>query len=328
MQSRTLHTVKKALPLGFALTVFVLLAFESAPASEAARRGLLLCARVIIPSLLPFFVLSNLLSALGLSKALSRLASPLMQRLFRVSGAGAAAFLIGLTGGYPLGAATAAELLCRRELREDEAKRLICFCNNSGPAFIIGAAGSGVFGSAGAGFVLYAAHILSALMTGLLFSMRSKAPADARLPRGSEVERFSTAFPNAVSAAVRSTVIICGYVVFFSVVTGLLDALGVFSAASGLLAVKTGLGLSQTRALLIGFLELGSGVGAMLGLPPSADNLAICAFILSWGGLSVQFQTRAVLDGTPLTKAPLLLSKLLHGLLAAALTYLLALLLL
>lgn len=327
MQSTALRTVKKALPLCLALTVFILLALESAPAGEAARSGLLLCARVIIPSLLPFFVLSNLLSALGLSKALSRLATPLMRKLFRVSGAGAAAFLIGLTGGYPLGAATAAELFRRQELRADEAKRLICFCNNSGPAFIVGAAGSGIFGSALAGFVLYAAHILSAVLVGLLFSMRSKAPADGSLPRGGAIEPFSAAFPNAVSAAVRSTVIICGYVVFFSVVTGLLNALGIFSAASGFLAVKTGLGLSQARALLTGFLELGSGVGAMLGLPPNAANLAICAFILSWGGLSVQFQTRAVLECTPLGKAPLLFSKLLHGVLAAALAYLLAFLL-
>lgn len=323
MRSQKLQTLRKALVLLLALAAFAVLALESGPASKAAGSGLQLCARVIIPSLLPFFVLSNLLSTLGLAKALSRLLSPFMQKLFQVSGAGAAAFLIGLTGGYPLGAATAAELYRRGELSESEIKRLLCFCNNTGPAFIIGAAGSGIFGSAAIGALLYAAHILAAVITGLLFSRRRTAPVSGKHATLSRpVEDFSVAFPDAVSAAVRSTVTICGYVVFFSVVTGVLDALGVFSATAGVLAQHGTLSLSQARALLTGILELGSGIGAMFGQTPTAGSLSLCAFILGWGGLSVQFQTRAVLSGTPLAGAPLLSSKLLHGVLSAALAYL------
>lgn len=318
MRNSSLHRASRALPLLTALCLFALLTLFSAPAAEAAKKGLMLCAQVIIPSLLPFFVLSGLLSALGLSRALSRVASPLMQKLFAVSGAGAAAFLIGLTGGYPLGASTVAALYKRGEISEAEAKKLLCFCNNSGPAFIVGAAGSGIFGSAKAGLILYASHALAAAACGLLFSRRGdNRKAVKAAAQAVKIQRVSEAFPEAVSAAVRSTVMICGYVVFFSVLTGLLDALGIFSSLSGMLSLKMPLGIGQCRALLTGLLELGSGIGAMLGQPYSPQNMALCAFILGWGGLSVQFQTRAVLGDTPLSRAPLAMSKLLHGLLSA-----------
>ena len=316
-ESKRLSFLRSLVLLGFSL-----LALLSGPAAEAARRGLSLCARSIVPALFPFFVLSNLLSALGLAQALAHLAAPLMRRLFRVSGTGAAAFLIGVTGGYPLGAAAVAAQYRKGELDEAEAKRLVCFCNNSGPAFIVGAAGSAAFGSARAGFLLYAAHVLAALALGFLFSRRAVTPAPreaAPAPGAS----FAEAFPEAILSAVKSTLLICGYVVLFTVAVGLLDALGVFAEAAALLARLSGLGLGRSRALLTGLLELGSGIGALRGQSPDAVSMALAAFLLGWGGLSVQLQTRAVLADTPLIHAPLGRCKLLHGLLSALIAWLL-----
>ncbi len=323
MSESPARRVKKALPLLLALAAFVLLALLSAPAAQAARRGLALCARAIVPSLFPFFVLSNLLSALGLAQTLGRVAAPLMRRLFRVSGAGAAAFLIGITGGYPLGAATVAALLRRGEIDEAEARRLLCFCNNSGPAFILGAAGSAAFSSARAGLLLYAAHVLAAVMLGFLCGRGAALPEAGDTARTAQQPSLSAALPEAVAAAVKSTLLICGYVVLFSVAVGLLDTLGIFQEAAGWLALRSGLALGSARALLTGLLELGSGVGAMAGAPVSPGSLALCAFLLGWGGLSVQLQTRAVLADTSLRRAPAARWKLLHGLLSAALAWLL-----
>ena len=126
----------------------------SAEAMDGARRSLALCAEVLIPSLFPFFVLSGLIQELGLPSRLGRLAAPGMHRLFGVSGPGCAALILGLMAGYPLGAASAAGLVQRGEIKREEGERLLGFCNNSGPAFLLGAAGAGVFGSAKAGILL------------------------------------------------------------------------------------------------------------------------------------------------------------------------------
>ena len=76
----------------------------SQAALESARAGLALCAQMIVPSLLPFFILSSLLQQLGLPGILGRWLSPVTQKLFGIGGAGASALLLGVTGGYPLGA--------------------------------------------------------------------------------------------------------------------------------------------------------------------------------------------------------------------------------
>ena len=274
-----------AVAAGFALIAC------SAEAMEAARASLQLCGEVLIPSLFPFFVISALIQELGLPSRLGRLAAPLMSRLFGVSGPGCASLVLGLMAGYPLGAASVAGLVRRGELSRAEGERLLGFCNNSGPAFMLGAAGAGVFGSARAGILLYVCHILAALLSGLLLSFGHRSRSFTR-PEPSPI--CEGALSAAVLASVRNMLNVCGFVVAFGVVTGVLTAVGLLPALTLDLSRLTGLEVSACRALLTGFFELGGGVGAMRGLAATPANLAVCAAIVGWGGLSVHLQTSAV----------------------------------
>lgn len=307
------------------LAAFAALVCAPAEALAGAKRGLEVCAGVIVPSLLPFLIVSALLTGLGLPQLLARAAGPLFTKLFGVSGAAAAPFLLGLTGGYPVGAAATAELCRRGGLDGEEGSRILPFCNNTGPAFIIGAAGLGVFSSVSAGVLLYLSHILSAVTVGVLLSIgRPRAAPVAAAGKTIEVRSLATVLPESVKSAVAATLNICGYVVFFSVLTGLLDALGVFTASAAVLAERLGLELHFTRALLTGLLELGNGVSALRGLSLTPLNLALASFILGFGGLSVHCQTLAAVDGTEIKTARHFAGRLLHGALGALLTFLLA----
>ena len=317
--------LRRLAPILLVLGALIALMLCSAQAVESARDGLSLCAGVIIPSLLPFFVLSALLSELGLPRYLGRLTAPLMRALFGVGGAGAAAFLLGLSGGYPLGAKTVMDLYQRGDVSRDEAERLIAFCNNSGPAFILGVAGVGVFQSASAGLLLYGVHIAAAVLTGLLLSGRGGGSQTA--PHFT-VSTLPQALAASVKNSVAATLNICGFVIFFTVLVGVLDALGLFGAAAGTLSTTLGLELHWVRSLLTGALELGSGIGSMAGLPPTPWNLALCAFILGWGGLSVHCQTLSLTVGTDIRCTRHFFGRLLHGLLSALLAYVLSMLIL
>jgi sporulation integral membrane protein YlbJ len=312
-----------------ALAGFAVLLLRAEEAREGAFSGLLLCARVIIPSLFPFFVAAGFISRLGFPEYLGRIAAPFMSRLFGVSGEGAAAFVLGLTGGYPLGAATVADLYREKKIKKEEAEHLLAFCNNSGPAFIVGAAGVGVFGSAATGLLLYLTHILAAAGVGVLTSPAKRGgPRDRSRPRIQlKTSSLPKAFADGVRSGVTALLTISGFVVFFSAIVSVLDGLGVFGTLAGSLAVRTGAELSWTRALLTGLMEIGGGIGALEGLSASPVNLALAAFLLGWGGLSVQCQALGVLGGTELSAHLHLAGKLLHGLLSAALSYTAALLL-
>ena len=122
------------------LAALGLLLARSAEAAQAVRDGLALCTGSVIPALFPFLAVSGLLTALdaGASPALGPLA-----RLLGCSRAGARAFLLGLTGSYPVGARTVAQLYRRGGISRREACRLLLFSNNCGPAFILVVAGLG-----------------------------------------------------------------------------------------------------------------------------------------------------------------------------------------
>ena len=112
--------------------------------AAAAREGVTLCLQTVLPSLFPFFVLSSLLVQSDVPRLLSRAMAGIMYPLFGVSGAGASALILGLLGGYPVGARTVAELYGRGEIAREEAEQLLAFCNNSGPGFFLGVCGTAV----------------------------------------------------------------------------------------------------------------------------------------------------------------------------------------
>ena len=81
------------------------------PCAEGVRRGLALAAGSALPALFPFFVAGELLTVSHADRALSRLLAPLLRRIYALPQAGAAPVVLGLTGGYPVGAAVCASLL-------------------------------------------------------------------------------------------------------------------------------------------------------------------------------------------------------------------------
>ena len=136
---------------------------------EAAKSGLLLWANSILPSLLPFFIATELLGYTNIVSFLGRLLNKLMRPFFNVPGEGAFALIMGIISGYPVGAKIVANLKAQKLCTDIEAERLIAFTNNSGPLFIIGTVGVGLFSNASLGLLIFLCHILACLTVGFIF---------------------------------------------------------------------------------------------------------------------------------------------------------------
>jgi sporulation integral membrane protein YlbJ len=244
-----------------------------------------------------------------------------MRPLFRVSGTCAAAVAMGFVGGYPVGARTALQLYQQGQCSKTEAERLLSFCNNSGPAFILGVVGAGVFGSGRVGLLLYLTHAAASLLVGILFRFYGgkEEQKKATAPRPAiQTVRAATAFTGAVVKALQSTLNICAFVVFFSVVLRLLSTYGVLAGAAHFLALF-GVGEEWARRLVAGLLELSSGVSSLAGT--GQEGVSMAAFMLGWAGLSVHCQVLSFLGDSGLSVRTYLAGKLCHGLIAAALTW-------
>ena len=296
------------------LALLALLLWMPADAAAGARNGLSVCAGVIVPSLFPFLILSGLLRAQGLPDMLARRLGPLLARLGLPSVA-AVPFFLGLCGGYPVGADAVASLVRDGVLSPEEGARLLPVCNNTGPGFIIGVAGSAVFGSARVGALLYVCHIIASVSLALLARKRAVSPEKRPV---SQPPRGISAFPECVSSAVGATLNICGCVVFFSVLTALVKRSGLFDFLAAIIARRFHLELRLTAALLTGLLELSSGVAALRGMTASPQALALAAFLLGFGGLSVHVQTLQTVSGTKIRCARHFAGRIIHGLLSAA----------
>lgn len=318
---KELMPVKKIISIACALIFFTSLVAYPDIASDSAAEGLKMCAGLIIPTLFPFFVATKLVSELGFAQWLGRVLAPVCRRLFNVSGSGGTAFIIGVTAGYPMGASYIASLREKGEVSKTEAERLLIFCNNSGPSFIIGAAGIGVFSSSAIGFFLYTVHIIAAVVGGIIFAPNDTEKSE-NLPLELKPHGFAVSFTNAIKASVNACLSICGFIVAFSVLTGILEKTGVFSVAAKLLSAVFGMELIWSRAFFCGLLELGNGIGAMSGLGAEPLNLALAAFILGWGGVSVHFQTLSVLGKTDIKTARYIIGRFIIALIGSALALL------
>lgn len=290
-----------------ALTAAALIALlaDAERVQAAMMEALALCARTVIPSQFLFLALSSLLVSLGLGELLAPRLEFLMRPLFRVDGAGASALVLGLIGGYPAGARTAAELYQARLLTRAEAEQLLAFCNNANPAFLISVLGVGVFHSVRVGMWLWIIHVLSALLTGICF--RNYGGRERHIPSRAGAVRavsFSTAFVAAVKSALSTVLSICAFVsVFYTVAQPLRFLPGSFAPAA------------------VGFLELFSVIPL---LPQGRFGFCLAASLAGWGGVSVLCQTMAVLADSGLSAKTCWLGKALQAGLSALLALLAA----
>ena len=286
---------RRILPTLGLLGVMALLLLCSADAAQAVRDALALCVQSVIPALFPFFVVSSLFIDLGCAAVLGRSLAPVMRRLFGVSGAGGTAFLLGIIGGYPVGGRTAGELYRSGQCEREECERLLAFCNNAGPSFILGIAGLGCFGSVRVGAWLYLIHVGAAVMVGLLFRSTSRQMGR---PEKTETPRWADALIEAVRGGAMSMVNICAFVVFFLVI------LRLFSRFTGI-----------QHGAILGIVEMTNGI---LRLANDRRGFIWAAGLLGWGGLSVHCQTAAVLSGSGLSLKRYFIGKALQAAISMA----------
>lgn len=294
--------------LSFALFAAFLLCPSAC--ADGVRDGLALAAHSALPALFPFFLASGLLVRVGAADRLGRLIARPLARLYGLPPEAAPAVVLGLTGGYPVGAATVADLLRAGQLSKDTAARVNAFCNCASPGFCIGLVGLGVFGSARTGAILYGIHALSALLAGL-FVARGALPQPAQAvpqPRAA-AEGFAASFCGAVQQAAMTALTVTAFLTVFSVLLRLLAPV---------------LDVLPNGSMMTGLIELTNGLDHFALLPlPIGAQLTFASFLLGFGGLAVQFQVRALTAPFSLPMTGFTLAKLLHGTFAAVFTALL-----
>lgn len=301
------------------LSFCTLLLLKNAPFAVAcAKEGLTLCRESVIPSLLPFMVLSELFVSSGLNQALPKPITALLKKVLGMPSGACTALILGFLCGFPVGAGCAVHAYRNGELSKRECERLMLFCNLPSPAFLINVLGIGLWQSSGFGVFLYGTSILLALAVGVI--SKRGAPKQKSPPLYRKGELFEDQkkaggvglLVGAVEAASKSLLTVCAYVSFFSCLIGTLN---VFLARIG--------ASEKLQTAVFCLFELSGGVSRATALPDQRLGAALSAFAVGWSGLSVHFQIRGICADADLSFWKFHLSKLAQGVAAALLTALL-----
>lgn len=276
------------------LLLIILIMIFSNSTIASAKNAVDLFAYSIIPSLFPFFVLTNMLLR-----------------------SGTAALIPGFLCGYPSGAIACSSLYKNGKISKKKAEIFSAFISNAGPAFIVGSVGTAMCRSTKIGFLLLFTHLAASLtVASALFLIYGKKAFFSRgQSSGKQIPKdtvpFGEQLTNAIMAALKQIASVGGYIIFFSVLIGIFQELGI------------------TNGFFFSLIEITSGMKYIVGSIPG-DNfmpvlislLPTIAFLLGWSGISIHAQIISILSKAGIRLRFFMIGKFFQAVLAGIYTYL------
>lgn len=259
-----------------------------------ATRGLELWLYKMVPSLLPFMILSGIMVRLKLTEKMAGVLYPVIGPLYRVRKNVVYCMALGFLCGFPMGARVTGDLYEREMLTRREAEYLLAFCNNIGPvyfcSFVLPLLGRKLvvpylFGMYGIP-LLYGLALRYTVYQDLSPGKESLAASPAGELRSCSAESRRLGQPKgllgavneSVQASLQSMLLLGGYMILFN-----------------LLNLPFHILLGREPALISPILEITGGLSMLGGGLPLYSLLA-----LSFGGLSCIAQTYSCISATDL----------------------------
>ncbi len=310
---------KRKFQIPFTIFCLVLLFVFPDSAFEGAKNGLLLWFNVVLPTLLPFLIFSNLFVHLNITRSFSIFLYPVLKHIMPISPDGCYPVAIGLLSGYPMGAKACADMTTTGKISSTEGQFLLSFCNNASPMFLLNY------------LFLQSLHVTdhlpifmgimlgSSLLCGYIYLFIHRNELNHKTKRASAAtldnEAPSIHIQSASDAKLTYFQIldlsimnsfevitkIGGYIILFSLLANLISHFAPFS--------------DLMNGILIGVLEITTGIQYISTSSLTYPVKILTATALSaFGGLSSVAQTGSVLLDSPLALSTYVKYKLLNSL--------------
>lgn len=308
--TRYKHTFIKVIIVLF----FLLMFFFPYASYQGASSGLLLWFLNVLPTLLPFVIISNLMIRLNIAGQISRFLFPVFGRLFRLTPNGCYPILVGFLSGIPMGAKSSADLVSEQRIDREEGNFLLSLCNNASPIFIMNYIAMNQLKLPRIRLPLFVIIYCSSIISALLFRSVKKryrlhkdqtkvrtASLSSNLERNYESVHFSfDIMDSAIMNGFEVVTKIGGYIILFSILAQIMNELGP--------------GVSFIKASFMGILEITTGINQICRINMENDiKIVLTTVIASFGGLSGMAQTKSVLGNSRLSIKSYFIVKLLSA---------------
>ena len=301
-----------ALTIPILILFFSMLSFPQTVFTGASY-GLVLWFRHVLPTLLPYMILINVLICTPALHWICRITSTFLCPLLGTSYYGTFAVLTGFFCGYPMGAKTASDLLDTQKISRSEASYLLSFCNNTSPAFILSYVVAQNMKERNLCIPFFLILTFTPLMLSFIFRLFYRLPESScsfpQVTPGSfsnPSESISDSFlDRCILNAFESVTKVGGYMMMFSVLIQLLASV-----------------LPNTifSLLLYSSLEISTGIRLLFSSALyTTEKIILCAFLTSFGGWCCIAQTYSMISSSQLPILPYITAKLVTALVTSLL---------
>ncbi|MGN0819730.1 MAG: hypothetical protein ACI4M6_04975 [Christensenellaceae bacterium] len=253
---------------------------------NSSLEGIKLWAFSVLPSLLPFFFLTALLTKTDSIEKISKNFSFISNFLYRENGISLYVQTMSFLSGYPIGVKIISELKENGVIDEKSATKMSSFCSTSGPLFIVGAVGVNMFHDKNVGLILLLSHLSAAVLNGFIFKffIKSKPTNCNGFLHGGKIDNvlYECAYQSVISV-----LIVGAFVAVFYVFCEILNDFNVFALFQKPLSLLIG---DNANGFLQGLVECTKGC-YLLSKNGGILSVVLAEGLISFGGLSIICQS-------------------------------------
>lgn len=251
----------------------------------------------LVPSMLPFYVISDLLINYGLIDILAFLFKKIINKLFNVSENASFVIFFSMFTGFPSSAKYLKNLLDLNYISLEDANKIIRFTHFSNPLFIINVIGNTIIGNKKIGFLILLSHYLSNFIIGFLY--RKEQTQKITTKRVKNTKTFGSILTTSFINSFDSLLIVLGSLITFKILTSIIfHYLGFNFIISSLLEITQGLFALKNLTLNIELKAL------------------IAVAMISFGGFCIHTQVYSILSETKISYKNYFFSRILHVIIA------------
>ncbi|CAM3744802.1 sporulation integral membrane protein YlbJ [Hathewaya histolytica] len=286
------------------------------PCMDGSLKGLKLFIQAVFPCLFPFLVLCNLIIAFNGIELYAKLLGPILCKPLNLPTSCSVVILLSFLCGYPMGAKYTSDLYEKKIIDFNTAEKLLNIASNASPLFIMGTISMAMLNNKRLGYILLISNYISCILMGIILKTKNNLDIKnkTKFKHNFQTPTFSKAFSSSIEDALNISILVGGFVIFFSMITEIIRS-------NTILSIAPHLKNKTLFSFLLGLLEITNGCHSISSMViPTELKLILISFLISFSGLCIILQVYAFLYKYNFSIKKYVRRKFLQGILAAVIS--------
>lgn len=258
----------------------------------------------ILPSLFPFFIISNILVTYNFTNYIPNTITNFFSKLFHIKKEAILVFFLSIVSGFPSNAKITRQMYDLNILNEKEAAHILSFTHFSNPLFILTTVSILFYHNKKIGLIILLSHYISNIIVGIILRNNNLNINNIITTYNNNIN-FSKVFINSIKNSIETIIFICGILTTFLIISAIITNI-----------------FNINKVLINSLLEITIGLKELSYYNLNDKYLAmLSSSIISLGGLSILTQVKAQLIDTNISIKPYIKGRIYQSIFSLILAY-------